>query len=182
MTTPEKKPILHTIGDYAKDILTVVALLGLIITGTSWAIDRTVKDFLEIPDRLGNIEATLAANIKPRLLQFQGVGKIVDASEAYPGGYIEVLYFLKREASCDAEILIRFYDVDKNRYMQAAQVPAIKADITEHFTPFPIRINIPESLPEGRYVYHPDVIPKKCGVYKKFRSVPTEIFTVQEKK
>lgn len=178
----------HRLASWAKDTMAVVALLSFTMTILVFLFSSKLEPFLELPVALEEVrkETALIRNdfdryYTPKLVRFQGLGLVVGTEEAKPGGHIDIIHFLRREASCETLVRIQFYNVDTGRVVQGPTIPAQKAPVTNSFIPFPLRINLPEEMKSGeRYVYYPIIKPIECGVYEtEFRAAPTGIFTVK---
>lgn len=178
----------QTLAARAKDTLALAALVALFMSVLTFLFQDRLKPFVELPRTVGElsevtslIRLDLDKFFTPQLIRFQGLGLVVDDANAIPGGYIEILHFVRREASCETRVNIQFYNVDTGRVVAGPIIPAQKAPVTKNFIPFPLRINLPKEMKSGeRYVYYPTIEPLECGVYDgEFRANPTGIFTVK---
>lgn len=176
--------------------LTVFSVAATILGTVTFALLRPyITPYLEAPakqveateERLAiklaveRIEATLNEGRDFRLVDFEGVGLIIDAENAYPGGWIEVFYMLRRNASCDSDIVPKFFDMGTKLVTQGPIIPSVKAPVTATFIPFALRIRLPDEIFPGFYTYIPDVVPKDCGVYDRMTVTPTQIFEVKQR-
>ena len=118
---------------------------------------------------------------RPRVILFQG-GGIVAQKTVQQGGTIVITYVLRRTIDCRTDITVRFYNHDTNLYApQTYEIPAIRAQVSTTFAPFPFSVRIPDDLPPGSYSYLPEISPEQCGVYRQITPPMSEAFDVIER-
>ena len=187
MTEDTKKGLRHHIVAAARDIM-VLGTLIVVIFGVIAQMTRIYwEPFADLPENVADIQrevaqvqSALTSDVfSPRIVDFQGRGIILPSQELEPGDTFRVLYNLRRNASCDTDVLPIFYDVDKNLSVTGPVTPAVKAPVTVSYILFPLRITLPPNIPPGRYVYAPEITPKKCGVYERIHVPPSDVFTVK---
>tara|TARA_R110002020_G_scaffold109660_7_gene253735 strand:- start:3354 stop:3902 length:549 start_codon:yes stop_codon:yes gene_type:complete len=168
-----------------KDILTLVLLISsvtvLLFSLFVWVVSPRFEPYLDLPSRLTGIEAAVSLIVQPSLIEFRGSGHLVDQKDSYKRGeVILVRYLLKRVASCDTKIRIRFYNTVSGAYFQGPLIDASKAPVTTTFSNFRLNIKVPDDLPNGEWTYHPVIIPIECGLYNgEFVPPHTDAFIVK---
>jgi hypothetical protein len=127
---------------------------------------------------LAEIQSSLATG-RPQLIDFRG-NLIVPNPVVEAGGVLGVVALLRRNASCDTRIRVRFWDHNNNtiasRYTNT--IDATKAPVTQIFIPFALQVSIPANMQEGVYSYFAEVIPINCGVYEPLQAPMSEPFRV----
>jgi hypothetical protein len=187
--TEENKKTLHSIVSAVKDVLYLGGVLGSIFLFFAWAfkpywepIALLPEEFLALRKDIVIIQERLSSDLTPKAVDFSGTPIVTDISESYPGGYIEIVYFLRKNVSCETELEIFFYDIFNNRDEYFGVTGSIKAPVTEEFVLFNLKIDLPENIKPGKYTYSPFIKPIECGIYDSlYRVNPTEVFEVKEK-
>lgn len=151
--------------------------LAIIGTAFWYFAGPVIQPITELPARVEGIERTVVAILDqsdPPFISFFGKGEILQVTD----DFIEIHYWLKREASCDSVVKIRFYNVDEGLQLQGESIPSVKAAVTTSYIPFKIRVSLPGYLEKGkRYVYNPVMHTTDCGVYDKTEvTAPTVSF------
>lgn len=167
-----------------RDII-VISTVVSILFGSVIALTKPYwQPFADIPRDMAILQTELAQtrilleeNIEPRILDFQGGGIIVSENHI-AGGSFQVMYSLRRNATCETIVTPIFYDLERNISIRDKDVPSVRAPVTNSFEPFSLELPIPSSLRPGRYVYYPILSPVDCGVYGRIRVPPSTIINV----
>lgn len=175
--------ILSNWGEKAKDALAIGAVLTILLsslgTGVALLTRELWEPFVNLPGEVGILRVEVGRLESPKVLNVKGNGLVLDDRESYPGGTVLIGYTLRREISCDTLIIPEFVNVDTGVRYSETSFPSSKAPVTDDLIWFTVPISIPDSLPYGRYIYLPTIVPLDCGVYESFRIPSSEIFTVR---
>lgn len=187
MVDEPRKTVWDHLVAIGRDVLVVVAVITMFasiimaITRPYWLPFATLPvSMVDVQRQLSVLQTSINTRLRPRLLEFQGMGLIVGPKRIKAGDQITVLYHLRRDATCDADVDRTFYDVDRGTSIITDTFMAIKAPVTEDFIPFKLDIFVPPSVKPGRYAYRPTITPIDCGVYGEMVAPPSEIFEVTE--
>lgn len=175
----------------ARDVLTISAVLS-VVGSIFWVLASPyLKPFLELPEKVAQIQAQLAPISDPKLVEFQGIAMILnrdahgwghEAGGGFPlfkrGQHLLLLYNLRRNADCATQIEVTFIDIRSGSKIVTGTLPAVQAPVTTDFTYFILQREIPANLPPGLYTYYPRIVPVNCGVYRPFNGNMSEIFEV----
>ena len=185
MNNEEQAVVVETVKkagrDWLKNIASVISSTAIVGAALWWIFSPRIDPILNLPDQvtdlkteITDIQLSLKEKTTPQFIKFLGNALVVDRKK----NTVTFLYLLKREVSCNTDVHIRFYNVGNNRYYKFNVIPSTKAPVTSEYYPFSLDIKIPESLPPGRYSYHPRLIPQECGVYKEVIPPLSETFIV----
>lgn len=188
MTTNERNWF-HSVATWASDFTKLGVFLSMVFAVVWFAARPAVEPYLSVPQTQQLIlsEQQSLKNLidevaRPLILEFQGEGVILSAQRVYsPGDTVPIMYFLRRNATCQTRLELDFLEVDRNIIHNSGQTIARQAPVTSNFIPFPIDIVIPDNMPDGRYVYWPKANAIDCGRYSNHavRVTPSEIFEVR---
>lgn len=191
----ESKSIWSYLVSITRDALVFAAALSLIgtvtynLTKPFW---QPVVELIDsMPEELVNLRTSqedlsesveelsiqLRESLEPRIVEFDGPG-ITVIDEVQAGDIVPILYFLRRNASCETTVEPIWLNIDTNVSVTASEFTAQRAPVTEAFQPFTVSIPVPSFLSPGRYVYVPRIKPRDCGVYGEIRVPPTTIIEV----
>lgn len=186
MASEVAKKFRHHVVAGARDIVVISTVVTLIfglfaaLTKPYWEpFARLPENMVLLQTELAEARSLLEGSIEPRIVDFQGRGIVVSVSPITAGGTVQILYSLRRNATCATEVTPIFYNVDRGISIQGEVVPAIRAPVTATFQPFSVPIQIPEWLTAGRYIYYPEITPLDCGVYNRIRVPPSDIIVVE---
>jgi len=183
MTRTQQTTILHHLTAAARDIAVLGSVMGVIFGGMAYLTRPYWEPFAEMPRQVALIQrqivemqTEISGKLKPQIVSFRKA--TVTTETVTPGGRLALLYFLKRNAACETEVSVVFYNVDTNVREYGAVISAQRAPVTADYIPFPVTVPIPENMPPGRYVYVPTISPVDCGVYEDQRVMHSDIFRV----
>jgi len=176
----------------ARDVLTISAVLS-VVGSIFWFMSRPyLTPFLELPEKVAQIQAQLAPLSDPKIVEFNGNGKIAnlvprqrgeDGGQGLPifkpGEIMRVLYNLRRNADCATQVEVTFIDVKTGSKLTTGITTATQAPVTSDFTFFILNREIPNNLPDGIYSYYPRIIPLNCGIYRPYNGVMSDLFEVK---
>ena len=155
--------------DWLTSVAKTISAISIVIGAVWFTTKPVVEPYLDIPDKLDGaiseitqLDIKLSASKHLQFLTFVGNGLITSQTRES----LELLYIISRKVSCDTKVLVRFWEVDKGYFAYTHEVPAYKSPVTEIPQPFKVLINLPSTLPEGRYIYLPTLTPIDCGVYE----------------
>lgn len=171
---------------WSKDLLTIIAALSILFSMAAVMFRPWIQPFMDLPQSLNQLSSSLAVLQSrvdgygsPQLLNVQGIGQIIgNRNLPTEGGVLTVGYFLRRNASCETDIRIRFVDIERNQTIVTLTRPTNRAPVTASFIFFKVDIVVPEGFRPSVYAYHPEILPVDCGVYKPFSIAPSQYFTV----
>lgn len=192
MTESIQKGLLHHIAAAGRDILVVASVIGLFgaflwnILAPYW------EPFVDLPEEvmelrrelsasrleIANVNSRLSESLNPKIVEFAGNAFIDEDKIYYPGDTLFVTYFLKRNTSCETLVEPFFRNTATGREVQGSSFFARRAPVTDTFILFSLSVQLPENIIPGRYVYSPAIEPQECGIYKRMRVVPTQVFTI----
>lgn len=183
---PEKLTLRYQLGAIARDVLTIVAVIGLLTTGLGFITRPYTQPFLKLPTELAQLQLQLAkvqvdlSEVRdPRLVEFNGHAIVINDDRIYvPGSSLRLLYNLRRNASCATELEVGFFNVTDGTRIISGTRRAVQAPVTEDFQPFLLRLRIPPDLPDGVWSYQPRIIPIDCGIYGSYLGALSEPFRV----
>lgn len=170
-----------------RDMVLVCTVLGVFATGVisitrpHWEpFSRLPDDVGKMHDQIARIQISVNDGIEPKLLNVDGPAQIVGPRKVKAGGEIVFLYFLRRNASCDSNITLEFYNVDTGLTISSGIIRSTKAPVTKQFLHFKVPVKVPDALKPGNYTYSPKVTPVECGIYGEISIAPSQIFEVTE--
>jgi hypothetical protein len=168
-----------------RDVLVVCAVLTLMggllqaLFKPHWAPYQALPSSVaDLKTAVDGVQAMLAQNARPLVVETQGNGMIVSGGVHEAGGLVTILYSVRRNVACDGRYLQRFFNADTGTEFSGGWVDSIKAPTSDTFNPFKLDLRLPADLPDGRYIYIPRLVPIDCGVYGPLSIAPSEIFTV----
>lgn len=162
----------------ARDVMTISAVITL-LSAIFWFVARPyLTPFLELPEKVAEINARIAPFTSPHLVEFKGPAYVIGEKSIARGGNIRLMYNLRRNADCDTEILFSFVNVDTGTTITTGTGRSVQAPVTEDFSTFFLMLHIPENLPTGNYSYYPRLTPINCGVYRAYNGALSEPFEV----
>lgn len=172
----------------ARDVMTIAAVVGL-LSSAFWVVARPyLVPYLELPQQIAEFRRDIAkmqlqlAEIRvPRIVDFDGLGQIIDGEDVRPGGTITVLFSLRRNASCATDIDVYFFDVNKGSKFFSHTMRSVQAPVSNEYDLYLYRIRVPGDTPPGQYIYYPRINPVECGVYGPYNGAATTPFTVRER-
>lgn len=175
---------------WLQQLASTITAAGIIGTVGWWLLAPRIDPILNLPDKVLNLDKDIerlnedillvkeefSTRARPEFIKFRGNGVIHDQNNRE----MFIIYALKREVSCDTEIQIRYWDVDKGFFRNAEVRPTIKAPITKDYALFKIPIKVSNNIPPGTYIYQPILTPLDCGIYKAVVPPMSGIFTITE--
>lgn len=189
-----KKP---TLWDYSvgkiKDALVLFTFLSILFGGMTQVTRPFWEPFAALPERMAELQLQLNEvdrdidqfNLRfremsePQVVEFRNVGIITNTEPVPPGGTINAIYLLRRNIDCPTVIEPYFINVETNQTYAGEVFFARRSSVSEHYQSFPIPIELPSHLPDGRYVYAPIMDPQDCGVYQRIVLPLSTIFEVR---
>ena len=170
--------MLDTISKIIGSTLGSIALVGMIFTASLW-----FGGIMSLPKQVAELTAKVDSinRANPELIEFLGTG-VASPNIYEPGDTLIVLFGLRRVASCETDIIVRFFSWDLNRIVTKynIKIPTQKAPVTKEFILFPVEVLLPDDMERGIYSYTPRIKPKECGVYNEQVIISTP-FRVVEK-
>lgn len=182
-----KEPWYSTVGKFVGMILGVISLAGAAVSAILFlsglfelprAFDEQAKQINSIREDVTNLTAAFNSS-RPEVIALEGV--CMSSKPVVRQGETQVIvYTLRRNISCDTDIVVRFWSYSRNILdsVNTYTVPATKAPVTSSMIYFPVTVRIPEHLPPDEYSYAPLVKPKDCGIYTDQTLPLSEKFTV----
>lgn len=175
---PEKYTIRYQLMAVARDVLTISAVVS-VLGGIFWTLTRPyLAPFLDLPQKVAEINARLAPIAQPHLVEFKGIGLVINQNKMVTGETLRILYNLKRNADCTTDVEQIFVNVDTGAKTLTSTIRATQAPVSNDFSSFILELPIPSNLPDGRYSYFPRLIPINCGIYQAYTGTMTEIFEI----
>ena len=182
------KNFLHHLAAALRDIVVVFTVIIAVVTFVLRYAEPYWKPFADLPAQVlqlqqdvVTIRKEISNDLKPEIVDFIGTPQVITNKEIYPGDAISILYFLKRNASCETTVFPRFLNVDTNIPVTGESFRADQAPVSSEPLTFPVTVALPKNIPPGRYVYVPRILALNCGVYKETVVPPTTIFVVKPK-
>lgn len=182
---PMSEGFRHHLTAAARDIAVLGSVTAGIATGVMYLSRPYWEPFAQLPndvaavqEQVVSIQTRLMDGLAPEIVTFAAAFPV--RSEVRQGGTLPILFFLKRNASCQTEIRPTFYDVNSNYGVSGEPFLAQRAPVTDQKILFQVRVRIPDDLPPGRYVYNAELNPIDCGVYGPMRALPSDPFVVIE--
>lgn len=129
-------------------------------------------------ETLADIQTAIRTG-EPQLIDFRG-NLLVPNPTIKAGGILDIVTLLRRNASCDTRVRVRFWDYSRNSIASRHTyvIDATKAPVTTTFIPFALQVFIPYELPPGTYSYFAEIIPLNCGVYRNIPAPMSDPFVV----
>lgn len=175
----------------ARDVLTISAVLSVAGSVLWFAARPYLQPFLDLPEKVAQIQVQLAPISEPKLVEFQGTALILngdahkkgqESGKRFPvfeaGDNMRLLFNLRRNADCATEIELTYIDVRNGSKIVTGTQRATQAPVSSDYTFFILQRRIPENLPPGIYTYYPRIIPLNCGVYRPYNGNMSDIFEV----
>lgn len=175
----------------ARDVLTISAVLSVAGSVLWFAARPYLQPFLDLPEKVAQIQVQLAPISEPKLVEFQGTALILngdahkkgqESGKGFPvfeaGDNMRLLFNLRRNADCATEIELTYIDVRNGSKIVTGTQRATQAPVSSDYTFFILQRRIPENLPPGIYTYYPRIIPLNCGVYRPYNGNMSDIFEV----
>lgn len=136
------------------------------------------KEISEINEEIKSLRES-----SPALLDFSGGGEVAPHPRGYyrPGEVVTITYLLRRNATCETDIRVQFYDwaLSQINPRYTSTIPALKSAVSREFTLFSVPVALPPTMDDGFYSYAPEIIPLECGVYKSFKAPLSGAFEVR---
>ena len=118
----------------ARDVLTICATIS-VLGGILWVfVSPYLEPFIELPEKVAQINARLAPLAQPHLVEFEGQGLIISDKVVKRGGNIRILYHLRRNGDCETEVDLSFLNVDTGARISVGSTRAVQAPVTDDFT------------------------------------------------
>lgn len=146
-----------------------------------WFVEPRITPLLALPQEVAKMQDKLdkLALEERAIVDFVGSGVVRD-STVKRGGQISVTYVLRRNVACNTDVLVRFFSIYDNTYtVNRERVPAVRAPVSRDYGIFTVKVRVPATLHPGLYVYHPELIPIDCGVYRQPAVPLTNVFAVE---
>lgn len=178
LDTDGKYTVRYQVVAMARDVLTISAVVTMLSTVFWFAAKPYMQPFLDLPEQVAKLSAAVSSLSNPRLVEYDGYGIILGPRELRAGERATILYHLKRNADCATEVDVSFMNVNTGVKINTHTIPALRAPVSEDFSPFILSLEIPENLPPGEYVYTPRFNPIRCGIYRPYNFGISEPFTV----
>lgn len=180
----------HLVG-LARDVTVISAVIFAIFMGIYNFTRPYWEPFSTLPERISDLAEEVSTNgdnieslsirlsdsLDPRIINFETRAEVLE-DQVRPGDTISVLYFMRRNASCQTILEPVFYNINTNTPYPGTLRYTQRAPVTSTYILFPVAVSIPDNLPDGEYVYSPYIEPEDCGIYRRLRVPPTESFMV----
>jgi len=176
----------HHVTAAARDIAVLGSVMGafaaimIAFTRPYWEpFAQLPADVARIQEQIVGIQARLSDGLSPKIVSFHSALPVIE--KVKQGETLPILFFLRRNASCQTEVQPSFYNIDRNYRTSGEPYLAQRAPVTEQSILFQVRVPIPEDLPPARYVYTAELVPIDCGVYGPMQAMPSQPFDVVAK-
>lgn len=181
------------VASTARNVAAVIIAFG-VIWGASWyALQPRIDAYFEeklsafrteleaITTRLTQIQSSLP-DPKP-FVEIKGGGHLAHHEPVQPGGFLSILYLVRRNSDCPTTVLVQFWSQQANSIASEFnyEVPAQQAAPSFGFQLFPIRVRIPDNIRPGYYSYVPLLIPDRtiCPGERSLQVEPSDFFEVK---
>ena len=191
-----------------RDFISLVAIIGILIGFIGWVFNGyDTYRFLteEIPatiettqqlisqqkelieenrDGIRDLDVSVRSllNQKPNIIDYIGGGVIKRSyAQIRAGNTINIVYVLRRNASCSTDVTVQFFDHDNNviRGSLNYTIRATQAPVSKEFSIFTVPVRLPDNMPDGNFSYAPIITPIDCGVYQAQKAPLSESFEVK---
>ena len=142
----------------------------------------TLYEIQEIRDDQREIK-NLLKGIQPEdLIEFKGIGYLLEDKVYEPGDVVKVMYNLRRNYACKTTIQVRFLEKYTGQYDSSLtyNIPSTVASITEDFIIFIVTVRLPEEMKGGEYSYAPLIQPDCSKSSRPFTPPISEFFEVRQ--
>ena len=143
-------PLWFLVGDKVEGIIEMPEKLEMTVS----RLEGLEKDFSILSGRV----------ISPPTVEFRH-GAHIENTETLPvfksGGILQIVYFLRRNENCPTDIYIRYWSAATGSYDPRflSKIDSTRAPVTEDFIPWVLTLELPETIPDGIWAYHPEMRP-----------------------